>query len=195
MTVIETKRRGRPRDPSRDRMILKAARDVMARRGFTGATMEEIATTAGVGKDTLYRRWPSKDRLAIDLVEAMAGEAVGPVPLDPDPRFNLFTFLKDIVRFNRTTDFGPLIAGIVGEAARNDDLAESFRTFWRHRRALAAELVIDVIGSDATAEAVDRILDRLLAPIYYRLLLTGDDITDEYLWDLVASLPWSAEPE
>jgi len=175
-------------------MILNAARDVMARRGFTGATMEEIAATAGVGKDTLYRRWSSKEKLAIDLVATMAGEAVGPVPLDPDPRFNLFTFLKDIVRFNRTTDFGPLIAGIVGEAARNDELADSFHMFWRHRRALAAELVTDVIGSDATPEVVDRILDRLLAPIYYRLLLTGDDITDEYLWDLVASLPWSNEP-
>lgn len=175
-------------------MILNAARQVMARRGFTGATMEEIAATAGVGKDTLYRRWSSKERLAIDLVETMAGEAVGPVPLDPDPRFNLFTFLKDIVRFNRTTDFGPLVAGIVGEAARNDQLAECFHTFWRHRRALAAELVIDVIGPDASADVVDGILDRLLAPIYYRLLLTGDDITDQYLWDLVASIPWSDDP-
>ncbi len=176
-------------------MILTAARDVMARRGFTGATMEEIATTAGVGKDTLYRRWSSKEQLVIDLVQTMAGEAVGPVPLDPDPRFNLFTFLKDIVRFNRTTDFGPLIAGIVGEAARNVELADSFHAFWRHRRALAAELVADVIGPEAPAEVLDHMLDRLLAPSYYRLLLTGDDISDEYLWDLVASIPWSTEPE
>ncbi len=157
--------------------------------------MEEIASVAGVGKDTLYRRWASKDQLAIDLVELLAREAVAPVPLDPDPRFNLFTFLKDIVRFNRTTDFGPLIAGIVGEAARNPDLAHSFQTFWRHRRALAAELVTDVIGPGASSDALDSTLDQLLAPIYYRLLLSGDDITDEYLWGLVASVPWSTEPQ
>jgi AcrR family transcriptional regulator len=156
--------------------------------------MEEIARTAGVGKDTLYRRWPSKERLAIDLVDVLAREAVRPAPVDPDPRLNLFLYLKDIVRLNQGSDFGPLIAGLVGESARNPELAAGFRAFWQHRRSVAATLLIDIVGSTAPQEDLDLLLDRLLAPIYYRLLLTRESITDEFLWDLVTGLPWTADP-
>lgn len=188
-----TRRRGRPRDPSRDRAILRAARTVIADRGFSGASMEEIANSAGVGKDTLYRRWPSKEQLATELVDTLAREAVRPAPLDPDPRLNLFLYLKDIVRLNAHSDFGALVAGIVGEAARNPAMADSFRAFWQRRRAVAATLVSDVVGPAVGDGDLELLLDGLLAPVYYRLLLTGEPITDEYLWDLVAGIPWTIE--
>lgn len=189
------RRRGRPRDPSRDRAILEAARRVIALHGYTGATMEKIARSAGVGKDTLYRRWPSKERLVVDLVSAVAEESVRPKPVDPDPRLNLFMFLKDINRLTHSTDFGSLIAGIVGAATRNEELADSFQAFWAHRRAVAAELVVDVVGPDVDADRIEKLLDNLLSPIYYRLLLTGAETTDEDLWILVAALPWTTRPD
>lgn len=185
--------RGRPRDPSRDRAILAAARTVIASRGYTGATMEEIAKTGRVGKDTLYRRWSTKEQLALDLVDTLAQDAVRPSPIDPDPRLNLFMFVKDLVRLYRTTDFGALVSGIVGEAARNDDLAEHFAEFWQRRRTIAASLVRDVIGTDVKEPEVESALDGLLGPIYYRLLLTRSDVTDEYLWDLVVAIPWAVD--
>ena len=185
--------RGRPRDPSRDRAILVAARAAIASHGYTGATMEEIAKLARVGKDTLYRRWSTKEQLALDLVDTLARDAVRPSPIDPDPRLNLFMFVKDIVRLFRTTDFGSLIAGVVGEAARNDDLAQHFADFWERRRAIAAPLVEDVLGPEATNDDVEYNLDRLLGPIYYRLLLTRVEVTDEYLWELVIAIPWSVD--
>jgi hypothetical protein len=37
------------------------------------------------------------------------------------------------------------------------------------------------------------ILDHILGPFYYRLLLTGDPVDDEYLWDLIGTIPWSPE--
>ena len=157
--------------------------------------MERIARAAGVGKDTLYRRWPSKERLTIDLITAVADESVLPKPVDPDPRLNLFMFLKDINRVLHTTDFGALIAGVVGEAARNEDLADSFQSFWAHRRAIAAELVVDVVGTDVDQSSIEKLLDNLLAPLYYRLLLTGDETTDQDLWVLVAALPWTTRPD
>ncbi len=188
-----TTTRGRPRDPSRDRAILAAARRLIASDGYTGATMEGVAKLARVGKDTLYRRWSSKEQLALDLVDTLAREAVRPAPIDPDPRLNLLMFVKDIVRLYRTTDFGPLVAGLVGEAARNEEVARHFAEFWRRRRAVAASLVRDVLGAGATDEAVEASLDGLLGPIYYRLLLTHADLPDEYLWELVVAIPGNDE--
>jgi AcrR family transcriptional regulator len=182
-------KRGRPRDPDRDRAILHAARTVIAQKGFTGASMDEIARTAGVGKDTLYRRWRSKEQLTQDLLVVLADEGVRPNDAD-DPGFAMFSFLQDIVRLNRESEFGAIVAGVVGESARNSEMAVAFQSFWADRRRVAATLVRPMIGADRPDEDVERILDHLLGPIYYRLLLTGEAITDEYLWDLVVAIPW-----
>ena len=188
----EHPRRGRPRDPAVDRAILESARSVLASKGFTGASMDEIARQAGVGKDALYRRWKSKEELVQHLLRVLSEQNV-PVPELDDPRYALFVFLQDIVRVNRHSDLGPIIAGVVGESARNQRLAEGFQQFWSERRGVAAGLVRRIVPDSTTDEDVGLMLDHILGPIYYRLLLTGTSIDDEYLWSLVINVPWSPD--
>lgn len=167
---------------------------MLADKGYTGASMEAIAQTAGVGKDTLYRRWDSKEQLVQHLLTILAEEGIPTRGLDDDPRFGLFVFLQDIVRLNTESDFGAIVAGVVGESARNPELAEGFHTFWGERRRFAAEFVRHIVGPKPAAEEIERLVDRLVGPIYYRLLLSGDEISDEYLWDLVMTIPWLDDP-
>jgi len=183
--------RGRPRDPRRGRAILAAARAVLAERGFTGTSMEAIAQSAGVGKDTLYRRWDSKEQLVQHLLTMIADEGIPQRAPDADPRIGLFLFLQDIVRLNTESDFGAIVAGVVGESARNPALASGFHAFWADRRRFASAYVREIVGADAPAHKIERIVDQVVGPIYYRLLLSGDTITDEYLWDLVLTIPWA----
>ncbi len=187
-------RRGRPRDPAVDRAILESARSVLARKGFTGTSMEEIARTAGVGKDTLYRRWKSKELLVQHLLTVLSAENA-PVPEDEDPRYALFVFLQNIVRLNTRSDFGAILAGIVGESARNPALATAFQQFWSERRSIAGSIVRRIVDTDTPDKEIDRILDHILGPIYYRLLLSGDPIDDEYLWDLIVEVPWETDEQ
>lgn len=191
MSPQQSPRRGRPRNPAVDRAILDAARSVLARKGFTGTSMDEIARQAGVGKDTLYRRWKSKEALVQHLLTVLSEQNV-PVPQLEDPRYALFVFLQDIVRANLRSDLGQIIAGVVGESARNESLAEGFQRFWSERRALAAGLVRRIAPETTTDPEVELMLDHILGPIYYRLLLTGDPVDDEYLWDLIVAIRWSA---
>ena len=189
-----TSGRGRPLDPQRGRAILHAARGVLADKGYTGATMEAIAQSAGVGKDTLYRRWDSKERLVQHLLTMLADEGIPARSLDDDPRFGLFVFLQDIVRLNTESDFGAIVAGVVSESARNPDMAEGFRSFWIERRRFATDMVRHIVGDEPSSEEIERHVDRLVGPIYYRLLLSGDEISDEYLWALVMAIPWHVNP-
>ncbi|MCY0994231.1 TetR/AcrR family transcriptional regulator [Nannocystis sp. ILAH1] len=62
---------GRKRDPSRDASILEATLEVLAEVGAAGLTMDLVATRAGAGKATIYRRWTSKTQLVIDAVAHM----------------------------------------------------------------------------------------------------------------------------
>lgn len=185
-------RRGRPRDPAVDQAILDAARSVLARRGFTGTSMDEIARQAGVGKDTLYRRWKSKEELVLHLLKTMSEQSV-PAPQLDDARYALFVFLQAIRKVNLDTDLGPLIAGVVGESARNQRLADGFHDFWRERRSIPAGLVRRIAPAATTDEEIDVILDHILGPMYYRLLLTGAQVDDEYLWDLIGTIPWAPD--
>jgi len=187
-------RRGRPRDPAVDRAILESARSVLARKGFTGTSMDEIARTAGVGKDTLYRRWKSKEILVQHLLTVLSAENA-PVPEDEDPRYALFVFLQDIVRLNTRSDFGAILAGIVGESGRNPEMATAFQQFWSERRSIAGSIVRRIVDPATPDREIGRILDNILGPIYYRLLLSGDPIDDEYLWDLIVEVPWDTEEQ
>lgn len=152
--------------------------------------MDEIARMAGVGKDTLYRRWKSKEDLVQHLLTVLSEQNV-PVPQLLDPRYALFVFLQDIVRVNRHSDLGPIIAGVVGESARNEKLATGFQKYWKGRRAIAAKLVRDITPDETSDEDVELMLDHILGPIYYRLLLTGAPLDDEYLWELIVTVPWT----
>ena len=63
--------RGRPRDPQTDERIIEAAANLMRQRGFERMTVDDVAAEAGVGKATVYRRWPSKDDLAVAAMERL----------------------------------------------------------------------------------------------------------------------------
>jgi AcrR family transcriptional regulator len=67
-----SRRRGRPRDPELEGRVLDAAVEEYAERGWAGLTMDGVARRAGVGKSTLYLRWPDKGTLLAAAVEAIA---------------------------------------------------------------------------------------------------------------------------
>lgn len=65
-------RRGRPRDEGVARAVTDAVlRMVSEGTTFGDLTMEGIAREAGVGKATVYRRWPNKDALLLDVIAAV----------------------------------------------------------------------------------------------------------------------------
>lgn len=66
---------GRPRDARADAAILRATLDLFSEVGFEGMSIEAVAARAGVGKTTIYRRWPSKEAIVIAAVGAsLSGE-------------------------------------------------------------------------------------------------------------------------
>jgi AcrR family transcriptional regulator len=62
----ETSRRpGRPRSEQAEQAIIEATLDLCAEKGFEGVCVELVAARAGVGKATIYRRWPNKEELLL----------------------------------------------------------------------------------------------------------------------------------
>ena len=62
--------RGRPRDPAIEAKVFDAAMALYAEVGWTGFTFEAVARSSGVGKASLYRRWPQRGDLLRQTFEA-----------------------------------------------------------------------------------------------------------------------------
>ena len=72
MTVTAPPRRpGRPRSEQADQAIIDATLEVFAEDGPDGLCIEQVAARAGVGKATIYRRWPGKEDLMVDAIGAL----------------------------------------------------------------------------------------------------------------------------
>lgn len=101
------RKRGRPRDPTIDGRVLAATRQVVAEVGVRGASMSLVADRAGVGKPTIYLRWPNLRALVAAAVDGViedadpvtlavaerAVEVVGELERSPDGRFLIEAFV------------------------------------------------------------------------------------------------------
>ena len=132
---------GRPRSAEADRAILRAAVDLLADEGYGGVTMEGVAARAGVGKATVYRRWPCKSALVVDAVTACRERGVQP-PDTGSARQDLLVFVRGFMHHLRTSDAARVMPALVAELSRNPELATEFREgFVQPRRAKVLEAV------------------------------------------------------
>src|SRR6266700_7709228 len=84
-------RRGRPREHAVDKAILAAAVDLLAEVGYARLTMDQVTARAGVGKASVYLRWPNKVALVAEAIEHRSGD-VPPQPDTASPADHMRTF-------------------------------------------------------------------------------------------------------
>jgi AcrR family transcriptional regulator len=188
-------KRGRPRSKLADSAILRAATDLLAERGLGGMSIEEVACRAGVGKATIYRRWPSRGALALD---AFLAEFLGQQPL-PDTgtlRGDLLTALRAWIRSVTQTSAGPMLSGLIAEVQQDRALAAAWRDrFVEPVRAQHAIMLDRAISRGEIPADTDKdvVIDLLFGPAYHRLLHGHPPLTDQFarrVVDLiVAALP------
>src|SRR5215208_2339383 len=77
-TPTEAPRRGRPRRADADQAILTATVELLGEVGVAGFSMDLLAQRAGVGKATIYRRWPSKEALMLEAMRTVVTPVSAP---------------------------------------------------------------------------------------------------------------------
>ena len=179
--------RGRPRDAGVEQRVLAAALNEIRPGGYAGLSVDRVAEQAGVAKTTLYRRWPSKAELVVAVITSLRED----VPFEPtdDPRRDL-TGLVTAIATNLASTPPALIADLAAAAAREPRVGESVRALWaeRHRAVTAVVAKAQDAGLvlDHVSPAV--LVDQLVGPLYYRLLVTGEPLTPDYARKLVRSV-------
>lgn len=173
MSSVSMPKARRTLDPTKRAAILDGARVVFMREGFSQGSMDAVAAQAGVGKQTIYRHFQSKDALVVALVEAMCAPEVRQSPPQVLPagdhlRGLLLAFVAgvasvDSVRFYRA---------IVAEAERTPGLG---RLFWeagpRRIRAAIARFMTEEYGVASASILADQLVHLALGDAYQHLVL------------------------
>jgi AcrR family transcriptional regulator len=152
--------------------ILDSALELYQERGLAGMTMEGIARHAGVGKQTIYRWWPSKAAVLLEALDRQATE-VSDFPDTGDLLADLRTQMSGVARLFSGPQFAPYVSLIA--AAQEDPEVEGWirdiivaprvrACRERLRRAQEQHQLREDVD-------LDDVVELLYAPLYYRLLL------------------------
>lgn len=187
LETASEKKLGRPRDERARRSVLDAVREQLKQGSLCGMTMEGIARQAGVGKQTLYRWWPSVAEVALEALIEEAGEHC-PLPETGSLRGDLVAFLSGAFRVI-TQRTGSLLRCLMVEAQKNPE----FRTRFREQFIRSRQEALTTLLRRHVAPPTDTypIVDMVYGSLWYRLLVGHqplDDTLAEQLADVVVAL-------
>jgi AcrR family transcriptional regulator len=170
-----------------DRAILSATVALLAERGLAAMSIEEVAARAGVGKATVYRRWPSKGLLALDAFVNSFQEQQ-PLPDTGALRGDLRAALRNWVRAVTRTPMGPVLAGLIAEAQHDPELRGAWRDRVLEPLRVQRRIMLDrAMARGEIPESVDRevVLDLLFGAAEHRLLLGHLPMTEAFVDEVV----------
>jgi AcrR family transcriptional regulator len=169
--------------------ILTATTEMLTEAGYSALTIEGVAARSGVAKTTVYRWWPTKGALVIEAISLAL-----PTPTQTDTgdlRRDLLTAVRRVVHTFAHTPVGAVIPALAADVMSDPTLAEQFRDqLIRPRRSAVVEVLLRAAarGELPTDVDTDLLLDVYAGAVFYRILMSGEPVTDLMAEQLVGLL-------
>ncbi|MFB8207281.1 TetR/AcrR family transcriptional regulator [Streptomyces sp. NPDC056010] len=159
--------------------VLRAAGDALAEHGFDRLDLADVARRAEVGKTTVYRRWASPTGLIADLLDDMAEQSSPRArtgSLEGDLRANARLVLKTLTDPRQ----GALFRSVIAAATCDPRTAQALHRFYAIRVEEWAGCVTEAVerGELPSGTDADEVVRAVSAPLYYRLLASGDPLDE-----------------
>ncbi|GAB2979490.1 TetR/AcrR family transcriptional regulator [Saccharothrix stipae] len=171
--------------------ILTATRELISEVGYAKLTIEAIAARAGVGKQTIYRWWPSKGAVVFDSLLVLSEQPDGggiELPDTGDVEADLKAVLRATAAEFADPAFEAPIRALNTEIINDPELAAAYREKMerpmraaKQRRLLSAQRA----GQIAADADLDLLIDVLYAPLAQRWLLRSGPLDDDFADALV----------
>lgn len=170
--------------------ITEAVLDELAERGYARLSMESVAKRAGVGKSALYRRWASKQEMALSVI-AEFSVAQAEMPDTGSLSDDIRQSLEAIAQWLSHPKFSRILPDLVAEMGRNPELSDVVEGMIgqprRERGVVILKHAIERGELDPNTD-LELALDLLAAPIYWRLLVRDGRVEAGYLDRLTVML-------
>ena len=171
----------RPRSEEARRKALAAATDLIAERGVSQLTIEEVASRSGVAKTTIYRHWPERGSLVLDTVRACFGEV--PTPDTGSLRGDLDAYFNGMVMNDLSGTIGHLMPSLIEAAGRDSEIELLVDKVSQERQ----RPILDIVEraqerGELPAELDSRVVvGTIVGPIVFRKLIWRQPLDAAYL--------------
>jgi AcrR family transcriptional regulator len=170
---------GRPRSAEADEAINAKTLELLATEGLRGLSVERVAEAAGVGKTTVYRRFPSKRHLVVGALQSLRAFDIDPVPDTGTVRGDLEEIGRRRIATMRRTGSPRLVPRLLSEAADDPQLhREIVDVFIRPARQPIVEILSRGILRGELRRDLDPELatDMVVGALVFRLLLSRANV-------------------
>src|ERR1700742_3769141 len=138
--------------------IVKATRELLLERGFDGLTIEAVAARAGVGKQTIYRWWPSRPALVADVMLEDADTILASVEHTDDVTADLVGWVRKLAATLTTVRGSAMLRTLTAAGMEHHETAAKLRAGFSdplhdsvRNRLVAQGVEEDTAASDAVA--------------------------------------------
>jgi AcrR family transcriptional regulator len=166
--------------------ILRAALAVLAEHGLPGFTVEAVADRAGASKATLYRRWPSRQRLLLEAMDTLASRPF-PAPDTGALRTDLVELVEKLEEVLTAPPFARLMAAFMDAAERDPSLQQLHHEITERRREPVRHVLVEARrrGELAATVDIDLTVDLLTSPAFYRRFIAHQPFPADYAAEVV----------
>ena len=165
---------------------LSATSRLLRRDGYARLTMERVAAESGLAKTTLYRRWPTKAALCMDLYLDVATRELSD-PDTGDVARDLEHIARTVIRLQTRTVAGQALIGLIAEAQLNPATRPAYRAFADRRRDVTRTILRRAIhrGELSKTTDIELVIDALGGATTFRLLQGHQPLTATFAAKLV----------
>ncbi|MFC5817460.1 TetR/AcrR family transcriptional regulator [Nonomuraea harbinensis] len=152
--------------------VLQATQDELAERGFHRLTMDQVASRAGIGKTTIYRRWGTRVRLVTDLMRELAERSLPP-PGAGSVEDVLMASARSVLESLTDPHLGVTLQAVIAAAVSDEEAAGALRAFYDRRIGEWARFVDAAVDRGELPPGTDgaELIRAVSAPLYYRLMV------------------------
>ena len=188
MSDTDVRRRPGGRSARVRESVIDAALVVLSSNGHDALTVSEVAARAGVHETSIYRRWGSRENLIIDALLSASQEFL-PIPDTGSLRADLIAFANSLGAYLNGT-LGNALASALAARSTDPAMDATRQRFWDARYALASPMITRAIERGEVPPTTDPALalEALVAPLHFRVLLTGEPTDEQFTTQLVDML-------
>jgi AcrR family transcriptional regulator len=194
---MERTQRGRPRSETAHQAVLTAAAELLLDHGLPAVSLDDVAERAGVSKATIYRWWPTKETLALEVLFTQWA-AVTPLCHETGSlRGDLIALLRAWARLASGRPYGRVVAALLVQAQANPMFsAEYQQRMLDPRRHQARAILTQAIarGEIAAETKIEVAIDLMYGPLYHRLLHGHAPLDDQFVDDVVEMVLRGIQP-
>ena len=181
-TSQERRPPGRPRNAEADKAILDATMALLGEGGYAGLTIDGVAARAGVGRPTIYRRWPNKAALVIAALSRSTGLA--PAPDTGSVEADLLAVQDHQVKLMNSQGFRRITPGLVADLTQDQELSDIYlgQYIAPRRQSVWDALQRGIERGEIDADPENDfafISDLLTGPLFYKALVRGERLDDK----------------